>query len=64
MTKNLTLFLLAFLVIGLAFAGLSAGLIMRKKPIVGSCGGVMTSEDGTCTICGRTESNNCTKTDS
>ena len=51
-------------VIGLAFAGLSVGLIMRKKPIAGSCGGVMTSEDGTCTICGRTESNNCTRTDS
>ena len=55
-------FLLAFLVIGLAFAGLSVGLIIRKKPIAGSCGGVMTSEDGTCTICGRTESNNCTRT--
>ena len=57
-------FLLTFLVIGLAFAGLSVGLIIRKKPIAGSCGGVMTSEDGTCSVCGKTEMNACTKTDS
>jgi len=39
-------------------------LILRNKPIEGSCGGVMTSEDGTCSICGKTEMNSCTKTDS
>ena len=39
-------------------------LIIRNKPIEGSCGGVMTSEDGVCNICGKTEMNSCSKTDS
>ena len=43
---------------------LAIGLILRNKPIEGSCGGVMTSEDGTCSICGKTEMNSCTRTDS
>jgi len=57
-------FIAAFLVIAIAFSALAIGLILRNKPIEGSCGGVMTSEDGTCSICGKTEMNNCTKTDS
>ena len=57
-------FIAAFLVIAIAFSALAIGLILRNKPIEGSCGGVMTSEDGTCSTCGKTEMNNCTKTDS
>ena len=57
-------FIAAFIVIGTAFAGLAIGLILRNKPIKGSCGGVMTSDDGVCTICGKTEINSCSKTDS
>ncbi len=57
-------YILAFLIISFAFTGLAIGLIVRSKPITGSCGGVMTTEDGTCTICGKTESNNCIRTDS
>ena len=57
-------FLATFIVIGIAFAGLAIGLIIRNKPIEGSCGGVMTSEYGVCNICGKTEMNSCSKTDS
>ena len=57
-------FIATFIVIGIAFSGLAIGLILRNKPIEGSCGGVMTSEDGTCSICGKTEMNTCAKTDS
>ena len=57
-------FIAAFIVILVAFSSLAIGLIIRNKPIEGSCGGVMTSEDGTCSICGKTEINSCTKTDS
>ena len=57
-------FIGAFLVIAIAFSALAIGLILRNKPIEGSCGGVMTSEDGTCSICGKTEMNTCAKTDS
>ena len=57
-------FIAAFLVIAIAFSALAIGLILRNKPIEGSCGGVMTSENGTCSICGKTEINTCTKTDS
>jgi|TARA_B100000902_G_scaffold303008_1_gene291085 hypothetical protein len=57
-------FIAAFLVIAIAFSALAIGLILRNKPIEGSCGGVMTSEDGTCSICGKTEMNTCAKTDS
>jgi hypothetical protein len=57
-------FIAAFLVITIAFSALAIGLILRNKPIEGSCGGVMTSDDGTCSICGKTEVNTCTKTDS
>ena len=57
-------FIAAFIVILVAFSALAIGLIIRNKPIEGSCGGVMASEDGTCSICGKTEINSCTKTDS
>ncbi len=57
-------FIATFIVITIAFAALAIGLILRNKPIEGSCGGVMTSKDGTCNICGKTEMNSCTRTDS
>ncbi len=57
-------FIAAFIVILVEFSAISIVLIIRNKPIEGSCGGVMTSEDGTCSICGKTEINSCTKTDS
>ena len=57
-------FIATFIVITVAFSSLAIGLILRNKPIEGSCGGVMTSEDGTCSICGKTEMNSCTRTDS
>ena len=57
-------FIATFIVILVAFSALAIGLIIRNKPIEGSCGGVMTSEDGICSICGKTEINSCTKTDS
>ena len=57
-------FVAAFIIIALAFSALAIGLILRNKPIEGSCGGVMTSEDGTCSICGKTEMNSCTRTGS
>ena len=57
-------FVAAFIIIALAFSALAIGLILRNKPIEGSCGGVMTSEDGTCSICGKTEMKSCTRTDS
>ena len=57
-------FLAAFIIIALAFSALAIGSILRNKPIEGSCGGVMTSEDGICSICGKTEMNSCTRTDS
>ena len=57
-------FIATFIVIGIAFSGLAIGLILRNKPIAGSCGGIMTSEDGVCNICGKTELSSCSKTDS
>ncbi len=35
----MTLFLLSFAVIALAFAGLAAGLLLGRGPLQGSCGG-------------------------
>ena len=54
--------MIAFLIIGLAFAGLSIGLIFRNQPIKGSCGGMANLQDGsTCEICGTTNPNSCSK---
>ena len=52
--------IIAFLIIGLAFTGLSVGLILRNQPIKGSCGGMANLQDGsTCEICGTTNPNSC-----
>ena len=54
--------IIAFLIIGLAFTGLSIGLILRNQPIKGSCGGMANLQDGsTCEICGTTNPNSCSK---
>ena len=57
-------FIATFIIIAVAFSALAIGLILRNKAIEGSCGGVMTSEHGTCSICGKPEMSSCTKTDS
>ena len=54
--------IIAFLIIGLAFTGLSVGLILRNQPIKGSCGGMANLQDGSsCEICGTTDPNSCSK---
>tara|TARA_Y100000768_G_C23561144_1_gene488229 strand:+ start:207 stop:386 length:180 start_codon:yes stop_codon:yes gene_type:complete len=54
--------IIAFLIIGLAFVGLSIGLIFRNQPIKGSCGGMANLQDGSaCEICGTTDPNSCSK---
>lgn len=54
--------IIAFLIIGLAFAGLSIGLILRNQPIKGSCGGMANLQDGSkCEICGRTDPKSCSE---
>ena len=54
--------IIAFLIIALAFAGLSIGLILRNQPIKGSCGGMANLQDGsTCEICGASNPNSCSK---
>ncbi|MAV16765.1 MAG: (Na+)-NQR maturation NqrM [Gammaproteobacteria bacterium] len=56
-----TLFV-TFLIMGLSFAGLALGLILRNQPIKGSCGGMANLEEGSpCQICGRTDPSNCDK---
>lgn len=46
---------LAFIVLALIMAGMAIGVIMGKKPLKGSCGGVGTAlgeTDYTCDLCG------------
>ena len=52
--------ILSFLIIAFAFSGLAIGLIVKNKPIKGSCGGIANEEDGSeCKICGRSDPQNC-----
>ena len=54
--------IIAFLIIALAFAGLSIGLILRNQPIKGSCGGMGNLQEGaSCEICCTTDPNSCSK---
>jgi len=47
------LFLITFALISLAFAGLAIGVIMGRKPIKGSCGGLNQMDmSAGCEICG------------
>lgn len=46
---------LAFIVLALIMAGMAIGVIMGKKPLKGSCGGVgaaLGEMDYTCDLCG------------
>lgn len=46
---------LAFVVLALIMAGMAIGVIMGKKPLKGSCGGVgaaLGETDYTCDLCG------------
>jgi hypothetical protein len=52
-------FFAAFIIIMFSFSALAIGLIMRNKPITGSCGGVMNSDTGQCDICGKTDISSC-----
>ncbi len=48
-------FMLAIVVVMLLIAGMAIGVIMGRKPISGSCGGVgaaLGQKDYTCDICG------------
>ena len=53
-------FLTVFLLIAISFAAIAIGVIVKNKPISGSCGGLANIEDGrTCQICGRTTIGDC-----
>lgn len=45
--------ILSFFVLGLVVLGMSVGVIMGRKPIAGSCGGLANvGIEGDCSICG------------
>lgn len=49
----MTTLILSFVLICLAMAGLSAGILLGGKPIQGSCGGLNNFSDGSsCELCG------------
>ena len=51
---------LSFLIIAFAFTGLAIGLIIKNKPIKGSCGGMANLQEvSSCEICGRSDPENC-----
>ena len=49
----MTTLILSFVVVCLAVSGLAAGILMGRKPIQGSCGGLNNfTEGGGCELCG------------
>ena len=53
-------FFSVFLLIAISFTAISVGVILKDKPIQGSCGGMANLEDGaSCQICGRTNTGGC-----
>ena len=53
-------FLSVFLLIAISFAAISVGVILKNKPLEGSCGGMAKLEEGAaCQICGRTNTGGC-----
>ena len=53
-------FITIFLVIAISFAAIAIGVIVKNKPIAGSCGGMANLEDDApCQICGRTTAGGC-----
>lgn len=56
--------LLAFLLMALVVAGMAVGVMMGRKPIAGSCGGIgMLGLEKSCSICGGNP-NKCEENDS
>jgi len=53
-------FLSVFILIAISFAAIAIGVIVKNKPISGSCGGLANVENGApCKICGRTSTEGC-----
>ena len=53
-------FLLVFSLMAISFGAIAVGVIIKNKPIKGSCGGLANLEKGaSCQICGRTSSEVC-----
>ena len=49
----MTTLILSFVLISLAVTGLSVGVLLGRKPIQGSCGGLYNFGDGgACELCG------------
>ena len=52
-------FLLAFALFVILVGGMAVGVMMKRKPIAGSCGGLNNIGDGdTCTVCGKVVGDN------
>lgn len=61
----LTTFVAAFVLIGLLFTGMTIGVMMGRKPIQGSCGGLgSVGVTGDCGMCGRKAGDACAKGES
>ena len=53
-------FLTVFLLVTFSFVGIAIRVIIKNKPISGSCAGMANLEDGApCQICGRTTIGDC-----
>ena len=53
-------FISIFLLIAFSFSAIAIGVIVKNKPISGSCGGMANLDDGApCQICGRTNPGGC-----
>ncbi|MFK7823836.1 MAG: (Na+)-NQR maturation NqrM [Oligoflexales bacterium] len=55
-------FFVVFVTFSLVILAMSVGVIFKRKPISGSCGGlnnVYQSDDGDCQICGAKVDENC-----
>lgn len=54
--------LVAIVVVGALFAAMSVGVLMGRKPVQGSCGGLgAVGIDGECGVCGRQSGEPCAK---
>ena len=53
-------FLSVFFLVAISFAAISVGVILKNKPLEGSCGGMANLDEGaSCHICGRTNTGGC-----
>lgn len=50
------IFIVSFILIGLSLIGMAAGVLMKRKNLQGSCGGLnnFQNPDASCPICGDT----------